>query len=485
MKKIILFILISILTIKVDAKTYYSDYSEYELVNELVEKTDIIDIKVEEKYLIYKEKKMEAFYPSYMEIKDMVKTEQTKTVVSSWLNEKPIELNGRTIIEQKLYEYQNMKKIRYLKLKYFSNSAGSINFVELKIKNNTKEMDYDIKSDIKDINKIKDNDLINYIKLKESDEIIIYLKENIDINNLIIECKFWLDEDIDIAWTTELYGEEFENVYAKTINSSKVKQESDNYILYVINQSHFDLENPLYDKKSLSETKIEQNKFNIVNLVTKYKKEDLYIKYEKVEREYLEDYYTEPINGYKLDLDSIKEFYYVRKRDKVEIKDDLVIDNYDTKLEDLIVFTTTPNIKITSNMNYCKNGMYDINFILPFKTVKEKLIVDIKENYIKALEVQNNYLKQLEKENNRLIISNNKLNTEIKEILKNKDAAVNEANEKIIACKYQLQELKDDRQIIEETVDKHDYNLLMVILMILGLLFILFILRKKSIQNNN
>ena len=156
MKKIVLLIILVLFAINVNAKTYYSDYSEYKLVYEKVEKSDVVDLKIEEKYLIYKENKTEAFYPSYMEIEDMVKTEETKIVTSSWLDEKPNELVGRNIVEKQFYEYQNMKKIRYLKLSDLINSKDNLHFTELTIFNKTKKLDYEVKSDIDGIKKIKD-----------------------------------------------------------------------------------------------------------------------------------------------------------------------------------------------------------------------------------------------------------------------------------------------------------------------------------------
>jgi len=486
MKKIILFIILSLLTINVNAKTYYSDYSEYKLVDEKVEKSDVVDVKIEEKYLIYKENKTEAFYPGYMEIEDMVKTEETKIVSSSWLDEKPNELIGRNIIEKQFYEYQNMKKIRYLKFEDLINSKSDFDFAELIVINGLEQIDYDIKSSNPTITNMKDGNLETYSTLSKDDEIIIDLKQDIDINNLKLGIHVHIDYTSDIYFTMELYGEEFENVYAKRKIYSPVNVNEFSYPMYLIDKDHFNLENPLYDEKQISETKIRKTDFNIVNQITKYKTEDLYIKYEKIDKEYLDDYYLEPIEGYKLDLDSKKEFYYVRIRDKVEISDELIIRNYDTKLEEFIIFTTINAIKITSNMNYYKNGTYDINFILPFKTIKEKLIVDISENYIKALEVQNNYLKALEQENKNLVINNNKLNVEIKEILQNKDKSVNEANDKIIECKYELDEFKKNKQDFgEEITQEKNYAILIIIPAILGLILILLYLRKKSIQNNN
>lgn len=484
MKKIMLFLIILMVVLNVEAKTYYGKYSEYKETLEKYEKSDIIDFKVEEKYLLYKENKTVAFYPSYMEIEDMSKTGETKIEVSNWLDERPNELIGRNIITKELYEYQNIKKIKYLKIDNLINDKGIFQFAELIIMNGSEKIDYNIKTKIEDIEKIKDADLTTYVELSNDVEIIIELSEEVFINDLKMGFHVHILEDAEIYYNIGFYGEELENQYAYKHTHSSVNVNNDNNAFYYITSASFKVDNPLYEEKKLSEEKIEKNKFNIVNLVTKYKTEDLYIKYEKIEREYLDDYYIEEIDGYKKDLESKKEFYYVRTRDKVEILDNLIINDYNMKLEDLIIFTTVDDIKITSNMDYYKNGKYDINFVLPFKTVKEKVVVDIKENYIKALEVQNNYLKKLEEENNKLIINNNKLHTEIKEILKEKDNSVNETNEKLIECKYELerQEPLKDLEVLES---KKDYKILIIISIILGLLILCFYLKKKSIQNNN
>lgn len=477
MKKIILLIFILFTILKVDAKTYYGPYSEYKQVDELGEKSDILDFKIEKKYLIYKENITTAYYPAYMEITDMDKTEETKLEVSDWLDDKPKELVGRNIIEGYVYEYRDLKDVRYLKLTGLRINDGLFGLRELKITNNGYKVDYEIMTKLDNVEKIKDDDLNNYASFGAADEVWIDFKENIDIKNLLMTFYIYTTYETPIYFTMELLGEECENVYVKrnlytypTTLSPVVPVDSNKFNLLI---------NPLYKEKQISEEYVKKTNLNIVNKVKKYKTEDLYIKYEKKEYEYLDDYYLEALDGYKLDLKSEKEFYYSRKRDKVEINDYLIINKNDMKLEDLILFTTTPNIKITSNMSYCVNGKYDINFILPFKTIKEKLTVDIKENYINTLNVQNKYLKELELENNKLVISNNKLNTQIKEILKNKDEVVNESNDKLLKCKYELEELKDNKIVLEED-NKKNLKIPIIISSTIGLISVVFFLRKKS-----
>ena len=201
----------------------------------------------------------------------MVKTEETKIVTSSWLDEKPNELVGRNIVEKQFYEYQNMKKIRYLKLSDLINSKDNLHFTELTIFNKTKKLDYEVKSDIDGIKKIKDSDLTNYATLNKNDEIIIDLKEDVDITDLAMMYHFHITTTSDIYFTMSLYGEEFENVYAKRTIYSPVNINHFEYPSYLIDEDHFNLENPLYEEKQISETKIRKTNFNIVNEITKYK----------------------------------------------------------------------------------------------------------------------------------------------------------------------------------------------------------------------
>lgn len=489
MKKIMLFLILVLTTIQVKAQVYYSDYKGYEKVEEKVEESDTVKLKIEDRYLVFKESKIEAFYPRYMEINDMIKTNETKIVESSWLDERPNELIGRNIITGNLYEYQNMKKIRYIKFNELTNTKSKFYFSEIRIYNEAERLDYKILTDKKNINIIKDDDLHNFIGFDEDEELVIDLKENVDITDLRLMVHIYIVDDSDINFKINILGEERQNIYAWTNIHSSLTLEENREASYLIDQDHFKLQDPVYNEPSLSEEEIFETNFRKVRQVTKYKSQDEYVKYEKYEKEYLDDYYLEEEipEGYQIDLDSKKEFYYIKTRDKVEIKDRLIIDSYDTKLEDFILFTTVDDIKITSNINYYKNGEYDINFILPFKTVKKKVIVDIKENYLKALEEQNKYLDELEKENNNLYKENNNLNSQIKEVLQNKDETVQGLNEKLIKYKYENENLKKDKQDIGEDISKSNYRLILVLLILLILLIIIltYIARKKSHQNNN
>lgn len=481
MKKIILLVsLLSLLnTVKVQAKVYYSDYSEYKQTMEKMEETDLLKVKTETKYLLFKEKRIEKLYPDYMEIKDMIKTDEKELVTSDWLDEKPEELPNRKIIEQKLYEYQNMKKIRYIKINKFKNIKSTFDVAEIQIYSKDNQIDYDIISNISNISILKDNNLEKFISFSKNDEILIDLNDGVDIYDLKIMFNLHTDSNTDVEISIELLGEE-ENVYAKTTLVSSLKITDTNYCSILLNKDHFRIYNPVYEEPVLSQDKVLAIKFRLVKEVTKYKTEDLYTKYYYINREYLDDYYVEAFDDYQLDFDTKKEFYYAKTRDMVEIKDILFIDNYDTKLEEFIINKSIDDIKITSDINYYRNGKYTVNFILPFKTIEKEVIVNINENYLNALKKQNEYLTELEQNNKKLFMINSKLNTELKEVLEDKDEQINSIRNEVIKYKYENDNLKIKKQDLEETKNDNNYQKPLVLASIFLLAFITFFLRNKS-----
>lgn len=445
MKKIILFLFCLFLSGVVEAKVYYSEYGDYELSETLVEESDVVKVKVENKYLLFKETVKEMFYPSHILVEDMENTGEVKTLKSEWLKNRPEEQENRKIIEQVIYEYKDLKKIRYIKINNIINNSVS----EIAIYEKANRIDYQASTKSQtNVDIINNKNTKDYITLEESDEIIIDLKREVNINDLNILFSTYAPNQDYFYFRINLLGEENEAVYA--FKETKSALES-NYGSYYTVSSHFRLKDPVYEEAKLSLEKPSENKFRQISQVLGYQYEDTYIKYIKKEKEYLMDYYLDSIDGYEIDLDSKKEFYYKKSRDKVEIADKLVIEDYDAKLEDFILDKTVDDIKITSNVNYYKNGEYDINFILPFRTVKSKVIVDIKENYLKTLKYQNEHLKELEQDNTTLNVINNNLTTNLKEVLTEKDKIIEDTSNQIVKYKSEIEMLKDNKIDFEKT----------------------------------
>ena len=167
MKKIFVFLFSFFITLNVNAKTYYSEYSDFKIVDKMPEKSDIVDLQIEKKYLIYKENKTTAFYPSYMNIDNMNKTSETKIEESSWLDNKPSEMKGRQIISKRFYEYQNMKKIKYIKLNNLVGTNTKVALSEILLLNDKDKIDCEIKINNKKIDALKDKNINTYSFIKK------------------------------------------------------------------------------------------------------------------------------------------------------------------------------------------------------------------------------------------------------------------------------------------------------------------------------
>lgn len=482
MKKIVLFLMILLINTKVDAKTYYSNYSDYQSIDHLIEESDLIKIKKEDKYLLYKENRIEKFYPSYEQVNNMIKTDEIKTVISEWLDSKPIELSDRKIIEKEFFEYKDIKNIRHINLSnisYFNNNFG---IYRLQVLNKNIPIDYDVNCtncEQTDLKKIKSKNPDEYFNFEKSMKVYIDLKESIAVKDLKLAFVLYSKEDKDVNASIDLLGEENSRVYLNYNLNTMIDTNFGNRCVYNLNLNGFVLKDPVYETFLSTDIK-EVSKFSSVNKVIKYQTEDLYIKYYDISKEYLTDYFLEEIDGFKLDLDTKKTFYYFKERDKIEVLDSLTIDNYQTKLEDLVLFDSTNKLKITSNINYLKNGEYDINFILPTKIVKTKVIVDIKENYIKALKIMNEQLTLLEQTNNELFITVNNLNVKIKEVLEDTDKRIKINNDKLIKYQYDNKELKKNKtDFTEEKDSKFEIKKAFILVSILVLFITLNILRKK------
>lgn len=475
MKKIILFLFCLFLFNKVEAKIYYSDYSAFVQTENLLEESDLVKVKTEDRYLLFKETTKEIFYPSNMEVEDMEKTNEIKIDKSDWLKEKPEAKENRKIIEKEIYEYKDLKKIRYIKVNNIINSSVS----EIAIYEKANRILYDAKTTSQtNVDVINNRNTKDYVTLKADDEIIIDLKKEIDINDLNILFSVYTPNQDYLYFTINLLGNENEEVYA--FKQTKSALEND-YGSYYSVSSHFRLKNPVYEEAKLSEEKPLENKFRQISQIVGYRYEDTYTKYIKKEKEYLNDYYLDSIDGYEIDINSKKEFYYQKWRDKVEIADKLVIDNYSTKLESFILNKTTDNIKITSNINYYKNGEYDISFILPFRTIKSKVIVDIKENYLKTIKYQNEYLKELESDNKHLTIANNTLTANLKEALKEKEQIIEDTSNQLIKYSSKIEALKENKIAFQDNASKENNIVKYVLLGVIVILIVCTILlRKKS-----
>jgi hypothetical protein len=143
----------------------------------------------------------------------------------------------------------------------------------------------------------------------------------------------------------------------------------------------------------------------------------------------------------------------------------LIIENKDVDLNIFIMESTLNDIKITSNLNLNINGIYDINFISPFKTISTTVKVDIKENYLNALKSQEQYANYLLDAAETANYGVEQKNLEIKETIIDSTKEINRLKEEINNYKAKIKILEERKDLEKETeIDKQSINILLVLL---------------------
>lgn len=422
MKKIILLILLNLLIIPVNAKTYYSSYSEYSnFTEEKMETNDLVDVQTKKVYHAYTE---EISYEYSKHNENGIKTGNTKLVIGEKTNIKPENL----FEESTIYTYLKQSDKAIIKLK--NNLNTSVYIKDMYINDESQDMSYLLTSNYafglsykKSSNSYKFNIETEYKSNYNITISLVFNNEERIIGTLTNDSESLLIEEDKIFYDDEEYkSEDINSFVGKIINEEKY------YILAYI-----------------------------------------YYEYMIINKNYLDLYLDEALE-YKLDYDDYKILYSYRTRDKIIIEDNIVIDSKNINLMDYI--SASCDVKFTSDINYSKNGKYTVNYITPFKTIKKEITVDIKENYINLIKEQENALKDLKEKHDEALYKVNKKNLEIKEILNNEDDKF--INDEYIKCKSKLDDLKQDKTNFKDVkIKAKSSSIIIVIFLLISYVYIL------------
>ena len=367
MKKKIIFIIIIVLCFykNVYAETFYG---EYRLVNEYDKyKEDEVLI---EKYKIYNTYKKEYIDLGYMKdnniyIKD--ENDYIEETIYDLENDEYIEIVTPTkdTFEFTLYNLPLFTKINELEI-YIDNKKYNYFIYNRHMLGNT-------------INNMNDNDydtIFNHV----NDKYITLLFYRTDIENIKI-----------IIYTEECKDANFE----LTLTYNKIP------ITLTNNKKNKHIITFKYDET------IDYEQINYINKKTiklyKYYKENI-IKLNNYVR-----------NGDNIIIDDYKDIYNIYVRDKLVLKDKLVINKKNTKVLDLIEYSTDDVLVDCNNIDYNKNDKYTCNFILNDIKISKEITIDIKEN----MEINNIIFSEL-KENVEETQELSEIKEEItKDIIKN------------------------------------------------------------------
>lgn len=454
MKKILFLIALFILIPKVNASTYYSDYIlDDDYTSELITETDLISIDSEQEvYQYYKE----TIRYEYLDDSNYEKTGNSKEVVTPWIDDiSLIDESKPYDIEYKYYHYKTR------------------DYTHLILKNNGNE---------EKIKSVKIYDMRNNTIVFDKKDVVlshgnkyIFVIDNLDMYYAKLEIEF---EDGLSDINMDLYLSESRDIFI------------DGQFIQNINEYKICIDDfTKYDISDNNELVMEHSKYlpsNVTNYLTFYRNNYIAYEYKIVEREYIDEYGTLENDEYLLDKDRVKKLYKYKKRDKVVLKDDLSINDKNTKLTDFIEYSSIDldDIKITSDINYSINGMYQINYILPFKTIKKDIKVDIESNYIDLINKQNEYITDLI---NSTIESNyavDKKNLEIKEVIIEDDTKIKELTELLNTCYKEKNDLEDEKEVLktEKKVKQQSFSYIYIVLLLIVLLITcrIKVLKKNS-----
>ena len=463
MKKILWLIFLLVLGVKVEAKeVYYSDYSNFsEFQQEEVINSDIVEVEKEERYLWYKEIQEEQDYQLY-NLEDSFSDDCYFTEYSNWQNEK-IDNPGYIYDERNVYQYKKAKSVRYIHLYNLQGSYGAFRMTELTIKVNNKEIDYKYTCEgcLSGFDDYINNGIYDENKsyINNGGSLIIDLGKQYPLNQ--IEVIFYI---FDLGPSDKLY----------TIGYSTDKKDIFIAQSYILNFADEYWDNALKVVKKITDLNISLQEWttsetsyeidddaSIVDTkVTKqYRYQEKWCKVYQKKKEYYQEYSNKAIDDYIYrDEESKKTFYRYRTRDKLEIDVyDITDENFD--LNNFIV-TSTDEVEITNNIDWNKNGIYDITFTLNDLIVTKSVNLNIDSNTIDELEKeilileqqisnleedlkkQKKYyeeqLEKLEEKLNNCQLDNNCL----KEILEEKELIIKNQEEQLISLNDKINQLQ-------------------------------------------
>ena len=463
MKKILWLIFLLVLAVKVEAKEiYYSDYSNFsEFQQEEVINSDIVEVEKEERYLWYKEIQEEQDYQLY-NLEDSFSDDCYFTEYSNWQNEK-IDNPGYIYDERNVYQYKKAKSVRYIHLYNLQGSYGAFRMTELTIKVNNKEIDfkYTCEGCLSGFDDYINNGIYDENKsyIDNGGSLIIDLGKQYPLNQ--IEVIFYI---FDLGPSDKLY----------TIGYSTDKKDIFIAQSYILNFADEYWDNALKVVKKITDLNISLQEWttsetsyeidddaSIVDTkVTKqYRYQEKWCKVYQKKKEYYQEYSNKAIDDYIYrDEESKKTFYRYRTRDKLEIDVyDITDENFD--LNNFII-TSTDEVEITNNIDWNKNGIYDITFTLNDLIVTKSVNLNIDSNTIDELEkeilileqqisnLEEDLKKQKKYYEEQLEILEEKLNNCqsdnncLKEILEEKELIIKNQEEQLISLNDKINQLQ-------------------------------------------
>ncbi len=488
MKKIMyvlgILLLCNISTVKaLENNIYYSNYGEWSDYSEdSYSKTELMDVEVERRYKWFKNKER-GEYLSYDEgIKmygNVDKDNYKYNDYSDWQESRPEVITDRVIETKTKYFVKKIKPIKTLYIVGGDFKTDEVDLNQIDVFNNGKKIAFEsICGDCSGKYKLKNKSGVLMLELDDfyyfDDLEIIINSPNIKNINSIHFLATALKENND----------EEALFYRYTFNGSK-----DSYINLSI--SDFSKVNPIYEDgvyyDELPALRLDDYKEEIIS----YRYKDKLYYFYSYDKEYIDGYFEEK-DGYDKDINDYLDYYRYRNRDKIEFSEYIEINKHDELLDNFI--TSTTSYEIEGNIDYTKNGLYNVKVKTYFLTKDIFVLININENEENSKDEKliNDY-KELEKKYNSLLEEKNeeKTNNEVidsnscKEELE-KVTLKNDDNEKKLKLSNQAYDylnsslLKINNNSFELGLSWYLWLLFLILLL---LIIIVMILKKRKTKN--
>lgn len=416
MKKIVFLIFCFSLIGVVSADTYYSDYSKFsDYQEEMVLSSDLVDVEVEDRYLWYQEKKVGDYFifgeqdSIYSQV-DMNRVKETR--FSKWDSVVPEAKENRVMEHRVIYWYQEMLPARYVHL-YDLRGENGLNIVELLISYKDELIDYDV------LCKGCVSEEKNSFVVSEGGELFIDLGKEYSYADLNVTMVLHDESTLEKRYVFDItYDSEGKDVLASRLSRLWFtnKKEENKEICFGGENSYL-LKDIKWGDEHYTTKEISENSFLKVRREEQYRYKDLLYYYYYLERTYKNGYDTVGNKTYPLqDLDSKKTFYSYRTRDKVVLKEPIVIDSDEDVIEDFILEVSGEYEVDVSKVNFSKNGVYPIVIQTDKQKIKKEItvtknneeLVDIKD----FVETKENGFGELEEEGELVVYQNIEKNSE-------------------------------------------------------------------------
>jgi len=323
MRKVFL-ILIFLVPINILTKGY-TEFGSYQYSDKRVLESDLVEVIKEEKYKFYYKRKVysnnyymigknNSFFPYRSNKKKYGK-------YSNYQISKPKMIKGREVEEKVVVKYQPLKKIRYIKISNITHPQLYVHVGDINIYYNDVKINYTYDANYEVIENPNDN--FGFVKTIEG-VLIFDLKDYYDVSGIkVIYSGKSSDYNEKYTYDIELnYDADFNSQYIKEtryINFNKDLYFNGKFYLIddIFMVTKDNIREYIYEDYFVDDINFDKTDLYKTKAVIYYRYRDTYYKYYRIEKVYLNGYFSS-YKGYTKDKNKSKTFYKYRTREYIK-----------------------------------------------------------------------------------------------------------------------------------------------------------------------